>query len=290
MNKIALFENTRMLNRRIEQILSTYYENRIHTYSNTMIDKGNVQKLLEDVNLIIMDFDSYDVNRIEMLRGIRAAEPERRLPIIVLSSKVNRKMIVDLAQIRDIEILSKPFDDVALLQKVLKYRNIKLNYAQDEHKSESVVAYQDHLIEWDDRFKIGHEIIDMEHKGLMDQFTRLYKLMRDGRGHEYYSDMLKFLDEYVQNHFEHEEHLLKEIGYDKLRGHQILHKNFTDKVKEIVHAHDGNPVDNLELIRINLFIKKWLVHHILVEDRKIGDFLEAQLREVHLMGTQKPDV
>lgn len=273
MNKIALFENTKILNYRIEKILSTYYENSIHTYSNIMLDQGGIRHLIEDVNMIIIDFDSYTSGRIEMLTRIREAAPDRKLPVLVLASSVKRKMILELAAIRDIEILSKPFDDFALLQKVMKHKRAKIAYEPEAETTLRDMAYQNKLIEWNDAFKVGHEIIDREHKEIMDNFARLYKLMREGRGHEYYSDLLFFLKEYINNHFDHEEHLLQEIGYDKIVGHKALHKRFTDKVKEIIDTHQAESVGDMELIQINLFIKKWLVHHILIEDRKIGIFM-----------------
>jgi hemerythrin-like metal-binding protein len=238
-----------------------------------MLDQGSIRHLIEDADMIIIDFDSYTSGRLEMLKRIRQTAPNRKLPILILASSVKRKMIIELASIRDIEILSKPFEDIAFLQKVMKYKRAKIAYEPKAETTFNDLAYQNKLIEWNDAFKVGHEIIDREHKEIMENFAHLYKLMREGRGHEYYSDLLQFLEDYIKNHFEHEEHLLQEIEYDKIVGHKALHKQFTDKVKEIIDAHHSESVGDMELIRINLFIKKWLVHHILFEDRKIGVFM-----------------
>ncbi len=54
--------------------------------------------------------------------------------------------------------------------------------------------------------------------------------------------------------------------------HQKLHMAFEKQVKELYTSYQDKEICQKDLILICLFIKKWLLEHILVEDKKIGEF------------------
>lgn len=129
------------------------------------------------------------------------------------------------------------------------------------------------MLTWCKDYEIGVEQIDQEHKDLIDHFEKLYTLMREGHGHEYFKELVYFLENYVQVHLEHEESFQREIAYVNLEAHTKLHDFFREKVERVKQLHPDYKISNEELIKLNLFIKDWLSHHILVEDKKIGDFV-----------------
>ncbi len=47
---------------------------------------------------------------------------------------------------------------------------------------------------WQSDFEIGIEEIDREHKTIIDSYEKLYLFMKSGRGHEYYNEMIEFLE------------------------------------------------------------------------------------------------
>lgn len=121
-------------------------------------------------------------------------------------------------------------------------------------------------------YEIGIESIDKEHKEMIDAFEELYNRMHKGQGHNYYNELLEFLDKYIDSHFQNEENLQEEIGYPDLEEHKKLHDSFKNTIKSIEEKHSDKEVTNRDLVEINLTIKEWLVNHILVEDKKIGEF------------------
>ncbi|NTV90641.1 MAG: hemerythrin family protein, partial [Clostridiales bacterium] len=136
-------------------------------------------------------------------------------------------------------------------------------------------AEEDNTLIWNREFMIGVELIDREHKEIITRYSELYLAMKSGSGHENYNELLAFLSNYVHNHFMHEESLQQEIQYEHFEEHKALHREFTSKVDNLISSRKDTPVSSSDLIMINLIIKDWLLHHILIEDQRIGNFISA---------------
>lgn len=131
----------------------------------------------------------------------------------------------------------------------------------------------DTSLRWDDDFKIDVNEIDEEHKKIIDKYERLYELMKEGKGHKYYLELLLFLNDYVNTHFAHEQLLHKKENYPLKEAHIEIHEEFKASILKLQKLGLEKDITDMDLIKINIFIKNWLVHHILIEDRKFGDYL-----------------
>lgn len=134
-------------------------------------------------------------------------------------------------------------------------------------------------LEWHESLEIGIAAIDQEHKSIVDNFVKLYELMKDGRGHEYYKDLLQFLREYVTIHFEHEEALQKRLRYPYYEDHLNHHNAFKEEVDEMIKSHQLMDVKDIDLVKLNLFIKEWLINHIMKEDMALGQYYLEQKKD-----------
>lgn len=130
------------------------------------------------------------------------------------------------------------------------------------------------MLKWCKEFEVGIKKIDDEHKSIVEHFEVLYDKIRDGHGTQYYSELLDFLKMYVDSHFHNEEMLQQEIGYTGLETHKAIHEKFKKQVYELIDKSEKLQISNVDLIHLSLFIKEWLIHHILVEDKKVGLFLK----------------
>jgi hemerythrin-like metal-binding protein len=131
------------------------------------------------------------------------------------------------------------------------------------------------IVKWDESLEIGVEIIDNEHRTIVEEFEQLYEKMRIGKGHDLFSHFIIFLDKYVDGHLTHEEEFQQEIKYPEYEIHKEEHDKFREKVKEIRTEFDGKEVTNADLIKLNLFVKDWLIHHIMNVDIKIGAYYKT---------------
>lgn len=93
----------------------------------------------------------------------------------------------------------------------------KYQKTKDKYETGPVsIADSDHqglnqLLQWNDDYAIGVQEIDDEHRSIIERYSILYELMKDGHGHEYYGELILFLNDYVNDHFNHEEQLQKKL-------------------------------------------------------------------------------
>ena len=72
----------------------------------------------------------------------------------------------------------------------------------------------------------GNELIDNEHKELIDRVNKLVESCENGKEKVTAVKTLDFLMDYTEFHFSDEEKLQQEVGYDKLEQHKGQHEDF----------------------------------------------------------------
>lgn len=273
MNKIALIENIEFSKLRFEKLFNQYNKTSIVTFDPTMIEEPDFVGMLEAVDMLIVDADSFCGDYTEQLGALKESDALSKMPIIVMSSNVDKTLLSKLSRYGIDNILLKPFEDLALLDMVLKYRSAP-GYS-DSCKVEKSIAGNMSVLSWDSVFSIGVDEVDAEHKLIFEKFAKLYNLMKEGSGHAYYLELLEFLKFYIEMHFEHEEKHQLNIGFSLQEMHKRLHQEFKDQVENIIENHRNLSVTNDDLVKISLFLKNWLIHHILVEDKKMCECLNT---------------
>jgi hemerythrin-like metal-binding protein len=279
MAQIKVIEYNDLLRIRIEKILSQLNDAQVDVITPMTLGIRNKKLVFGDCTVLIMDIDHFEMGYESLVEEIRGIPELVNMPIILVTTAADKTLISKVVKYKAMDIITKPFTDLEFLEKVLKYKRapmydqIEVPSATDQLSStltdnkNPIVEYG--LLIWNDVYKIGIEAIDLEHKSIVDQFEQLYRLMKDGKGHEHYQSLLDFLKDYIEHHFTNEEALQKEMGFSGIEAHKMLHENFKQQVLSICEMNDGKKITNHDLIKLNLFIKDWLIHHILVEDKKM---------------------
>ena len=140
-----------------------------------------------------------------------------------------------------------------------------------------MVSYGDVLgsqtpISWSDDYKIGVGQIDGEHEKLFGVYQNFIESTRNGSGAEAIREALIILDDYITYHFTNEEELMISIDFPGLFSHKLEHLDFQVSVARFKKSVlDGEDI-NQDFVK---FFGHWLVAHITIMDRKIGDFLQS---------------
>jgi hemerythrin len=132
---------------------------------------------------------------------------------------------------------------------------------------------EDEKIPWDDRYAIGIESLDDQHKKLFRLVNRLYEIKEPKVTKERLKSILYEFSDYMQTHFHEEEEYMSSIGYDKLQEHKALHQELIDYLASVI-----NKPAKLDIIKTKMKIvaKRALIDHIMNEDTKIKLFLIEQ--------------
>ena len=124
---------------------------------------------------------------------------------------------------------------------------------------------------WQDRFNIGVDFIDQEHRKL---FSILNKLLDDKqqeqRGPWVCQEGIKYFKDHAMRHFAEEEGYMASISYTGYETHRRVHDNFRRKTLPALERE--LEVSNYSEEAINHFLgvcSGWLIGHTLIEDRAI---------------------
>lgn len=127
------------------------------------------------------------------------------------------------------------------------------------------------MIRWDDKYLIGVDIVDEQHKELFRIAGQAFDLLKDEFVDDKYDRVIEIIEElktYAVHHFETEEKYMLDIGYKKYFSHKVIHEDFIGKVSKVdLEKMDDNQEEYL--LSIITFVVDWIEQHILGTDKLI---------------------
>lgn len=119
----------------------------------------------------------------------------------------------------------------------------------------------------------GNAMIDQEHRELFGAVNQLFDACSKGQGRAAMEAALRFLLDYVDKHFSHEERLQQTSGYPNMAAHKTFHAGYKKTLKEIAAQIPTGGASVGDLSKLNKHIAV-LISHIRSEDKKLGEFLK----------------
>ena len=129
-------------------------------------------------------------------------------------------------------------------------------------------------IEWNDSLSVGIDIIDEQHKMLIQRLNDLSKAVEMKQGETEIMKTLEFMIDYTDFHFSSEEKHMTEQMYPGLDYQLKQHKEFKDTLAHIVEDFEEEGPTRALVTSINTFLVNWLINHIEKVDLKFGEFLK----------------
>ena len=133
-------------------------------------------------------------------------------------------------------------------------------------------------IQWEDSYSVNHSEIDEQHQKWIAIFNDMHTVMLYGSPDKLDAAGRKALQEmvdYAKYHFAFEEDYMKLVGFPTIVEHCRLHKDFDNLIYNYNQEVTENRglVLNTEILKV---LKKWLLNHILVEDKKYSEFVQTK--------------
>lgn len=126
-------------------------------------------------------------------------------------------------------------------------------------------------INWSERFSVGVQQLDQQHKHLFELVNQLSDAMKSGKKPEVVGQIFVDLIKYTDNHFKTEEELFSKYRFGGSLSHKKHHDELRSKAMELKTKHDnGSIVVTVELLN---FLASWINNHILEEDMQYKEFL-----------------
>ena len=129
---------------------------------------------------------------------------------------------------------------------------------------------------WTSNLSVGVKMIDDQHKTWFEKAEKLFEAGKNHQAKEYIYKLLAFLDDYTKKHFKDEENLMQKIGYPEYPLQKKLHDEFIAKISEMRKDFLVSGGNVSLIISANQLILDWLIGHISVLDKKIGDYVREK--------------
>ena len=133
------------------------------------------------------------------------------------------------------------------------------------------------LIPWREQYNTGVEEIDSQHRNLVDIINELHEAREHGDIKSALDEVLPRLIDYTVYHFASEEAFMERNGYANLDKHREAHLLFKEQILEIVEHEYEDQSYSLDML--SMYLKMWLLQHILVDDMEIANFVRTHPEE-----------
>ncbi|MBI5250316.1 MAG: hemerythrin family protein [Desulfomonile tiedjei] len=130
-------------------------------------------------------------------------------------------------------------------------------------------------IPWLSHFEVKVAEIDHQHRELFRMFNELCDATWDGKGKDSIKASIKFLAQYVVNHFATEEKFMTHHKYPRLPEHKKAHDDFTAEVTDFIQEHEDKDISSELVVSVIIKLGDWTRDHIRGMDQELGKFLNT---------------
>jgi methyl-accepting chemotaxis protein len=144
----------------------------------------------------------------------------------------------------------------------------------------STFKIQAAAMDWLREYSVSVPEMDDQHKRIISMINDLNQAIGSEKGRTALQDALNGLVAYTEEHFRSEEKLLRDAGYPEFNLHKPLHEAFVAKAVAFRgESESGKAMVGTEII---IFLKDWLVNHIMLQDKKYGPWVNKKRAEKRL--------
>jgi hemerythrin-like metal-binding protein len=130
------------------------------------------------------------------------------------------------------------------------------------------------LFSWGRKYSVGVKVLDDQHAEFMNGLNNFHTAMMNGEVQSVAGPMLCKLVAGAREHFATEEKMMAAANFPGLAEHHALHEGLLTHVEEYqARIQQGDTSLHLPLL---VFVRAWLVDHMLHEDQKYVPWLTGQ--------------
>ena len=128
------------------------------------------------------------------------------------------------------------------------------------------------IVSWQKSYSVGIKLIDEQHMKLIQLTNKLFNSCIGGqekvKADSVFLTVVHEVVDYVDYHFNTEERVMERINYPEYKAHKQEHVTFVKKVLDKIEEFNlGKTNTSLSFV---YYLRDWVLHHIAVNDKKLG--------------------
>ncbi len=131
-------------------------------------------------------------------------------------------------------------------------------------------------VEWTDDLSVGVELIDDQHKMLIQHLAKVTESVAQHEGPARIGTTLEFLIDYTDFHFSAEERHMAANDYPGLDAQRVQHDEFKTTLSNLEADFGEEGATHALANAIDTLLANWLLKHISSADVEFGAFLTSK--------------
>jgi hemerythrin-like metal-binding protein len=138
------------------------------------------------------------------------------------------------------------------------------------------------VVQWQNSYSVGVRPIDEQHMELIRLTNKLFNSCMAGqkKGSSAFLEVIHEAVDYTSYHFGTEEKIMERINYPDYARHKKEHADFVREV--FIKVDEFKSGKQLTPLLFVYFLRDWVLHHIAVSDKRLGDYLLLLKRNGYL--------
>ncbi len=220
---------------------------------------------------VLSEINSSVTEITDMSSQIAAAVEEQS----VVSEEIS-KSIINISDVatdsaRGAKILAEAGAKLSAMSKEMRITIQR--YQIDESNFEKSAALAN-LLTWQNKFNIGIDEADRQHKKMLDMMNDVHIMSANKRSNQAIAQSLNALIDYTEIHFTWEEGLFSSYGYPQTEQHHNIHNKLLDDIR--LHQKNIETANEQQIKRELESLNEWLIKHIEYSDRDYAKFLKEK--------------
>ena len=123
------------------------------------------------------------------------------------------------------------------------------------------------LIEWKNRYSIGVDAVDHEHRELIGLINQLHESLLSGANEPAVTAFLGEIFRAISAHFALEERFMREHRYDQFAGHKQAHEQLLEDIRDIMDGYQADP--EAASRQLSERLDRWFTLHFKTHDARL---------------------
>ena len=130
-------------------------------------------------------------------------------------------------------------------------------------------------IQWDESLRLGVPAIDGQHEEIFDYFDKLTDALQRGDAKNEVADLLAYLADYAETHFEEEEGLMASVKYPGLNAQLIHHAQFKENIKTLSGLLSADAPLQEIAIKADAILIRYFILHVRKLDGELVEYVKS---------------
>jgi len=126
------------------------------------------------------------------------------------------------------------------------------------------------FVAWSPIYSVSNSALDVQHKQILKLMNDLHSVISSTSNKETIKKAIIRIRIILETHLRYEETLMKYALFPECDNHRQIHRSLLIRTSAMFDSHKNKSVSIIEIL---IFLKKWWLRHIILDDMKYIEYV-----------------